>query len=213
MKAVFFDLDGTLIDSLEDLAGAVNTVLAGAGYAEHPVDAYKYFIGDGMETLLRRAVPSDIDDSAYLGLVDVLREEYARSWAGKTRLYPGIASMLSGLEEKGIKLAILSNKPHEFALVTVEHFFPDTPFAVVQGSPRGSKAKPDPALALSMARSLGLEPAEVLFMGDSGTDMKTAVAAGMLPVGVLWGFRTAEELTAHGARALLERPEQVFDFV
>ena len=211
MKAFFFDLDGTLLDTLEDLAEAVNTVLAGAGYPVHPVEAYKFFVGDGMETLLRRAAPEGTDQEALSGLMKNMREEYGRNWANKSRPYPGIMSMLSGLAERGISLSVLSNKPHEFTLLTVRHFFPEVPFAMIQGSPEGGRAKPDPALAFTMAGELGCNSSEVTFMGDSSTDMKTAVGAGMFPVGVLWGFRPASELTQHGAKLLLERPAQIFD--
>lgn len=210
IKAVFFDLDGTLLNSLEDLADTTNTVLAAHGYATHPLDAYRHFIGDGMEKLLRRAAPADIGEERFNQLLIPMREEYGRSWARKTRPYEGIEVMLKKLEDMGILLAVLSNKPHEFALLAVERFFPDAPFAKVQGSPRGGKAKPDPALALAMARDFRLEPAEILFLGDSSTDMDTAVAAGMLPVGALWGFRTREELEKHGARLLLEKPGDIF---
>ena len=118
--------------------------------------------------------------------------------------------MLLELVEREVILAVLSNKPHEFAVLAVEHFFPNIHFAKIQGSPRGGKAKPDPSLALDMAREFKLAPGEVIFMGDSSLDMDTAVAAGMLAGGDLWGFRTADELKRHCAKILLERPGDIF---
>lgn len=211
MKAVFFDLDGTLLDTLDDLADAANSVLAGEGCPEHPVDAYRFFVGDGMENLMRRAAPQDVDETALARLLRGMKEEYGRGWARKTRPYPGITAMLSNLAQQAMVLAVLSNKPHDLTVLTVRHFFPDTAFAKIQGSPQGGKAKPDPALALGMARELGLAPSEILFLGDSRTDMDTAVAAGMLPAGALWGFRPKSELVAHGARLLLEHPGQLLE--
>lgn len=206
--AVIFDLDGTLINSLDDLADSANAVLKGRGFAPHPADAYRFFVGEGMENLMRRAAPAGTDEAAVRQLVEEMRKSYARNWAGKTRPYEGVASMLQRLAELPLPLAVLSNKPADFTKLTVDHFFPDVPFARVLGSPPGGRAKPDPFLALSIAAELGCAPERVLFVGDSRTDMDTATAAGMFPAGALWGFRPAEELLAHGARALLERPEQ-----
>lgn len=213
MKACFFDLDGTLLDSLEDLADAGNAALASKGYPTHPADAYRYFVGDGMETLIRRAAPQGVEEDVLRLLTQTMRDEYALGWARKTRPYPGITTMLDELRQRGVVLAVLSNKPHEFTELAVRRFFPNTPFARIQGSPKGGRAKPDPALALAMAAELGLAPEEVLFIGDSRTDMDTAVAAGMFPLGVLWGFRPASELTEHGAKALVEDPIQILDSI
>lgn len=209
VKACFFDLDGTLLNTLEDLADCGNRALVDSGFAEQPVQDYRFFVGDGMETLMRRAAPPDTDSTALARLTERMREEYSRNWARKTAPYPGIAVLLEKLSARGMPLGILSNKPHDFTLLTVEHFFPNVSFSLIQGSPKGGRAKPEPTLALSMAETLGIHPAEVLFIGDSSTDMDTAVAAGMHPVGVLWGFRPEEELVAHGAKTLLARPEEL----
>ena len=207
-NAVIFDLDGTLIDSLDDIADCANAVLAEGGFAPHPVDAYRFFIGDGMENLLRRAAPEGTDERVIRRLLEGMRERYGQNWARKTRPYEGVVPMLQRLIVLSLPLAVLSNKPCEFTDMTVRQFFPDIPFIRVLGSPPGGRAKPDPSLALSIAGELGLKPDRVLFVGDSRTDMDTATAAGMFPAGALWGFRPAEELLAHGARVLLERPEQ-----
>ena len=213
LGAVIFDLDGTLINSLDDLADCANAVLRERGFAPHPADAYRLFVGEGMETLMRRAAPEGADDDTVRRLTAGMRECYGRGWAGKTRPYDGIVPMLERLAALALPLAVLSNKPDDLTRETVRHFFPDTVFARVTGSPPGGRAKPDPALALSIAGELGLTPERVLFVGDSRTDMDTATAAGMFPAGALWGFRPAEELLAHGAKALLEKPERIYELV
>ena len=207
--AVIFDLDGTLINSLDDLADCANSVLEEKGFAPHPADAYRFFVGEGMETLIRRAAPAGTDAQTLGQLVGRMRACYGRGWAQKTRPYEGVEAMLHALAALPLPLAVLSNKPDDLTKATVRHFFPDVAFAGVLGSPPGGRAKPDPALALSLAAAFGRKPEQVLFVGDSRTDMITATAAGMFPAGALWGFRPAEELSAHGARTLLETPEQV----
>lgn len=210
IQGCIFDLDGTLLDTLDDLADCANSALEETGFAPHPVDAYRFFVGDGMETLMRRAAPGEAGEDALKRLAACMRDTYAMGWAVKTKPYPGIPDMLEKLAAMGLRLGVLSNKPHDFTLLTVRHFFPGIPFARVQGSPQGGKAKPDPALALAMAGELGLRPGQVLFLGDSSTDMDTAMAAGMRPVGAGWGFRPEEELKKHGAKSVLARPEQIF---
>ncbi|WP_027187555.1 HAD family hydrolase [Desulfovibrio cuneatus] len=211
-KAVFFDLDGTLINSLEDLADTTNDVLAGHNLPTHPVQDYRYFVGDGIHTMLQRTVPKGTDPALVDALVAQAKVEYGQYWARKTHVYAGIFTMLEQLQAKGMQLAVLSNKLQEFTTMVVQHFFPLQPFVLVKGSPEGGKAKPDPTMALAMAKELGLHPQEVLFMGDTRVDMETATAAGMVPVGVLWGFRPKEELLAYGARYLLEQPQDVLQY-
>ncbi|MDR2694753.1 MAG: HAD family hydrolase [Deltaproteobacteria bacterium] len=209
-SAIFFDLDGTLLDSVQDLADATNSALRASGLPEHPVHAYKYFVGDGFEMLIQRAAPKGADLELRLRVMQQAREAYRQNWAHTSKPYEGIPEMLEDLQKRAIPLAVLSNKPHEFTLLTMRHFFPTIRFARIQGSPPGIRAKPDPALALTMLRELGLEAHKVLFMGDTGVDMVTAVNAGMIPVGVLWGFRTEEELIRHGARLVLGKAAELF---
>ena len=210
VAAVIFDLDGTLIDSLEDLADSVNTALAEHGLPIHPAEPYNYFVGDGMETLVRRAAPEGTSIDVLASVLVRAKEEYGKNWAAKTKPYQGIVSMLERLVALGVPLAVLSNKPHEFTEEVVKHFFPGTLFVVVQGSPEGGKAKPEPGMALAVAKKFGLKPERIAFMGDTRTDMDTAVNAGMLPTGVLWGFRPEQELLEHGAKVLLVKPDDLF---
>ena len=211
--AIFFDLDGTLLDSVQDLSDATNAALRAFGLPEHPVHAYNYFVGDGFEMLIQRATPKDTAPELRQHIMQQAKEAYRQNWANTSKPYAGIPEMLSELQARNLPLAVLSNKPHEFTLLTMQHFFPSICFARIQGSPPGLRAKPDPALALKMLQELGLEAQQVLFMGDTGVDMITAVHAGMLPVGVLWGFRTEEELRQHGARLILSNAMELFEYI
>jgi phosphoglycolate phosphatase len=209
-QAVVFDLDGTLLDTLEDLAGAVNRVLARHDFPSHPLDAYRYFVGDGARTLFERVLPEHHrSESMIETCLEEFREDYGQNWNIRTAPYPGIERLLDALTARGTRLAVLSNKPQETTVKCVSGILPRWDFAVVLGQRPGVPKKPDPAGALELASRMGLPPGEFLYLGDTGTDMLTASAAGMLAVGALWGFRKAEELTAHGARHLVASPMEV----
>ena len=211
--AIFYDLDGTLTDTIDDLADAANATLQSYNFPTHDVEAYKYFVGDGIETLFRRCAPKTVAMTTIKELVCKNKEMYAKNWACKSKPYAGITEMLQKLIARKIPLAVLSNKPDEFTQVVVKHFFPNIPFSLIQGSPLNGKAKPDPALALAMAKKLDICPADIMFMGDTRTDMQTATNAGMIPVGVLWGFRPKSELVAYGAKIILEAPQDLFAYI
>lgn len=205
--AVLFDLDGTLLDTLQDIADSANAVLRRFGFPEHPTAAYKYFIGDGMEMLARRTLPAGCCDATRIEqYASGLREEYGRRWADKSAAYPGIPGLLDSLSSRGLPMAVLSNKPDEFTRLCVSRLLPRWQFASVVGQRPEVPRKPDPAGALAIAAQLGCNPNKILYLGDTNTDMQTAVAAGMFPAGALWGFRTADELLASGAKALVEDP-------
>ena len=206
-RAVLFDLDGTLLDTLDDLADSANLALRRLGLPEHAAEAYKLFVGGGIENLARRALPEDRQDPAIVAeCLKLTRENYAARWAEKTRPYEGIPDLLDALTARGIPMAVFSNKPEEFTRLCVERLLAAWHFEVVLGAGTMLPKKPDPAGALWIARHFQVEPAEMVYLGDTDTDMQTAVAAGMFPVGVLWGFRDAKELRANGARLLIERP-------
>jgi phosphoglycolate phosphatase len=208
--AVLFDLDGTLLDTLADLADSGNWALGQLGFAAHPTEAYKYFVGDGVENLVRRAVPAGKADTATVARgAALVREAYAQRWADKTRPYHGIPELLDALAARRVPMAVLSNKPDDFTHLCVERLLPRWPFAAIVGARASLARKPDPAGALHIAEQLGLAPAQVLYLGDTNTDMQTAVAAGMFPVGALWGFRAADELTANGAQRLIASPQEL----
>ncbi len=209
-KAIVFDLDGTLLDTLADLADSTNAALAEMGLPQHPVEAYRYFVGDGLENLVKRTIgPRANDPEAVARGVEFARQEYARRWADKSKPYPGIPELLDQLTASGIPMAVFSNKPDEFTQLCVKRLLPSWRFAAVLGATAELPRKPDPSGAFAVAAKLGVAPADVLYLGDTNTDMQTAVAAGMYPVGALWGFRTADELREAGAAVLVESPIDV----
>ncbi len=210
---VIFDLDGTLLDTLEDIADSLNRVLERKGLPPHPVKAYRYFVGSGAEELVYRTLPpSQRSRTVLRECVEAFRREYRKSWNRKTRPYDGIPELLDALAERGIAMAILSNKPQEFAELSVREYFPDRHFGLVAGEREGVPVKPDPAGALEIARNAGVAPGKFVFLGDSGIDMETAVGAGMFPLGALWGFRPEKELREHGAADTVSRPREVMDY-
>ena len=209
--AILFDLDGTLTDTLADIADAMNRALRMHGLPEHPVDAYRMMVGNGAAMLARRAVGERQELAA-----DVLRDyqrRYETHSLVRTRPYEGMPEALRALKARGLRLAVLSNKPDADSRLVVSHFFGGALFDIVQGQKPGVPAKPDPTAALAIAEALGVPPAEWLYLGDSGVDMDCAVRAGMRPAGVLWGFRGEEELLAHGAACLISHPSRIVDIV
>jgi phosphoglycolate phosphatase len=213
IEAIIFDLDGTLIDSLTDIANAANQTIGKLNAPSHSIDAYRYFVGDGLFMLMKRALPADTGDEVISESCRVFKAIYEKNWYNTTRPYNGIEELLSLLVESGIKLAVLSNKPHLFTQQCVARFFPDAIFYPVYGYREGIPAKPDPTGAQSIADTLKVSPGKCVFVGDSSVDMHTAVAAHMIPVGVAWGFRSVKELKEAGARKLLYQPKELLDYV
>ena len=216
IKAVVFDLDGTLLDTLGDLAASGNAVLRKRGLPEHETDAYRHFIGSGMSNLVWRIFPEDAKPAEGLEQEEVLADykaEYSRRWKETTRLYDGIADLLDELEARGIALGVLSNKAHAFTEQCVEAFLGNWNWTVILGQRDGIPHKPDPAGAIEIARRFGQNVESCAFVGDSGVDMATGVASGMFPVGVRWGFRDAAELQEAGAEVLIERPGDLLDLL
>lgn len=214
IKAVIFDLDGTLLNTLDDLADSMNRVLTGMGYPVHARDSYKYFVGNGVEKLAYRALPiSSRDPETVAACVTAMEEEYGKHWQDQTHVYDGIEKMLSELDQRSIKLAILSNKLDKYTRLTVSHYLPAWNFARVIGVRPGVPQKPDPTGAFLIMRDLGMEPGDFLFLGDTNTDMETARNCGIFAVGALWGFRTRDELLNSGARVIIEHPEELVSHV
>jgi phosphoglycolate phosphatase len=212
IRAVLFDLDGTLADTLADLASATNWALQQVGCPPCTVDSYRYKVGDGAREMCERALPADKQGLAD----DVLRlmgQQYDKHCFDLTRLYPGIADLISALTQRRLSLAVLSNKPDEFTKRVIAHYFQPSPFAIVRGQLPNVPLKPDPTAALQIAQELGIQPAHWLYLGDTNTDMHTARAAGMRPIGVLWGFRDRAELLGSGAQHIVAKPEEVLRLV
>ncbi len=189
----------------------MNAVLASRGYPTHPASKYRFFVGDGLEVLARRTMPDPLGNDEHIvrECAEQVRIEYNARWRNKSRLYPGIPELLDDLIARGTILAILSNKPHAFVEQIARHFFNKWKFASIQGALPDVPRKPDPASALAISRAIGLPPHSFLYLGDTNTDMQTAIAAGMFPVGALWGFRPAAELREAGARSLATHPRDV----
>ncbi len=213
-KAALFDLDGTLLDTIEDLSDAMNSVLVSRGFPAHDLSAYRKFVGDGVVNLVKRSVPESKRNDAVLvsECAERMREIYAGNWNVKTRPYRGIPELLSRLSALDVKMAVLSNKPDDFVADMLAFFFKETRFDAAFGKRPASPLKPDPAAALEISGLLGIPPDVFLYLGDTDTDMLTARAAGMYPVGALWGFRSEQELRESGARRLVRDPLELVPF-
>ncbi|MEI7835959.1 MAG: HAD family hydrolase, partial [Planctomycetota bacterium] len=208
--AVLFDLDGTLLDTIADLTEAMNAAMATLGHPPRTVEECKIFVGDGVVNFAQRALPAEHNDEETVGrCVKQMRVEYGKRWDQKTRAYPGITELLTELDRWGVAMAVLSNKPQDFTELMVAQLLPDWKFQAVRGARADVAIKPDPGSAREIARDMGVGPGEFLYVGDTDTDMQTAVGAGMFPVGALWGFRPGEELSRHGARVLIATPQEL----
>lgn len=196
-QAVIFDLDGTLINSLPDIASAMNKALAQLGLPAHPQEAYKLFTGDGAKNLTLRALGGKTEhfDPVY----SFYTQEYGRNSRVNTAPYPGVVDMLKQLEAAGMQLCVLSNKGDADVQQVVAHYFPDIHFAHVQGVREGGPVKPDARGPLEVAQAIGLHPDAFWYVGDTATDMRCAKNAGMESVAVTWGFQTREMIEEAGA--------------
>lgn len=213
-KHVIFDLDGTLLNTLEDLADATNWVCVQHGWPVHTVEEFKYFVGNGAPKLLERVVPSgvEITDALRRMTLAEFTERYNAHKEDKTTVYPGMELALARLKEAGLVLAVLSNKPHEAAWPVVDRYYPGI-FTTVQGALPDVPVKPDPTLLHKLMEELGASPADTLFVGDSNVDIRTAKNGGLTSCGVLWGFRTRQELETEGADHIAEDPAQLMDII
>ena len=208
-NAVIFDLDGTLIDSIDDIADAMNHTLIANGFPEHTNESYKYFVGDGIHNLVDRVMPVNSSKEQ----IEKVKAEYVVYYSinntKRTKVYCGVHELLCALNERLIPVAVLSNKSHKDTVLLTEKYFPDIKFVEVLGARQGIPIKPDPTSALSLATLIGATPENILYVGDTSTDMKTAQNANMTAIGVLWGFRTRDELLNSGAEFLLEKPNDL----
>ncbi len=193
----------------------MNGTLSHFGFPVHEVEKCKHSLGDGMENLVKRSLPDSAKNDLRVisQCLEMMRQTYERNWNVKSRPYPGIPELLDSLAARGLKMAVLSNKPHDFTLKIIEELLPAWRFYPVMGERPPIPRKPDPSSALEIANMLGVGPAGFLFLGDTATDMKTANAAGMFAVGALWGFRNAGELIASGARKLIATPAELLELL
>lgn len=213
-RGVMFDLDGTLLDTIEDIAYSMNQVLQRNGWELHSIEQYKLFVGDGVEELVRRSLPPDPvilrNVSQYL---HELKEIYNNHWSVYTHPYQGTTDFLQSLRSRDLLTAVLSNKPDEFACKCIRHFFPQIEFNSIRGAREGIPRKPDPFAALEICTDLDTQASQWIYAGDSGLDMIMAQKAGMTPVGVLWGFRSYSELSDAGAQRLIHQWNQLNDLL
>jgi phosphoglycolate phosphatase len=209
-SAVIFDLDGTLLDTLTDIGDAANRVLDALGYPPHDLDDYREFVGSGVRVLFGRALPPDAaDEDMVTRCAERFQVEYARHWNVATRAYDGVPEMLDQVLQRGVKMAVLSNKPDAFTRRCVEHYLAAWPLKPVLGQRDGIPRKPDPAGVREILDHWNIPAQECLYLGDSNIDMQTATAAGTMAVGATWGFRTAGELIQSGARHLIDHPQDL----
>lgn len=210
-KNVIFDLDGTLLNTLEDLAESMNITLEQLGFPSHPTDSYRHFVGDGMDMLALRVLPEQKRSPEIVSmLVSQMSSEYHKRWHSKTGPYIGIKELLIKLKKINISLSVLSNKPHDFVNDIIPYYFDSDLFSEVIGAGIFPK-KPDPTGVYHIIMRLGASPVECMFIGDTGTDMKTAKTAGIYAVGALWGFRDKNELIENGADKLINNPLDLLD--
>ena len=210
-KLVLFDLDGTLINSIDDLADSTNYALQQCGLPLHTVDEYKYFVGNSVDPLIRRALPEEEKENQELfdRVKKIYLSYYAAHSKDKTRPYPGISDLLSRCNKAGVLVAVVSNKPDDITADVVRYYFPQIHFAATMGPKEGIPKKPDPAGVFKIEEYLGLAPEDFLYVGDTSVDMRTGKNAGLFTVGVLWGFRTGDELCGAGASYLVRSPEDI----
>jgi phosphoglycolate phosphatase len=212
-KAIIFDLDGTLIDSLEDIAVCMNQVLEELNLPSHKIEDYKYFVGGGISILVDNALHKDTSDKVKEEVTNRFKVVYDQKLHAKTLPYDGIYELLDELKRLDFKIGILSNKPHEFTIEYAKNLFSKYEMKEVHGQKSHIAKKPDPSAAIQIAKSFEVPCEEVYFVGDTMVDMQTAVNAKMIGIGVLWGFRDEEELINHGATFVVKHPLDILEIV
>ena len=209
-QLAIFDLDGTLLDTVADLANATNQALAKCGYPTHPTEAYYRFVGNGINKLFARALPEEARTEENVQRIRTLFIPYYNEHnADDSHPYPGIVELLTQLQSQGIQLAVASNKYQQATAKLVGHFFPNIRFAAVYGQREGVPIKPDPTIVNDILSETGISRAHTLYIGDSGVDMQTARNASVESVGVTWGFRDEEELRTNGATHIIHHAKDI----
>lgn len=212
IKAIVFDLDGTLLNTILDIRDSMNRALESLGLKTHDAASYCYFVGDGVAALAERAVGEGNLPLAKAA-AQRYQADYSTNSANKTKPYEGIEEMLNAINEKNIPIGVLSNKPHEDTLKVIAHYFPEVRFACVRGQIEGVPVKPDPQGAFEIAKALGVSPCDCLYAGDTLVDMTCANAAGMRAVGVTWGFRKRDELVEGKAEYIVDEPREILKLI
>lgn len=210
---IIFDLDGTLLNTLDDLADSGNFILRTYGFSEHPVNAYRFFVGDGIRKLIERIIPEDKRESTF---IEEVQQEFMKHYEihkhDKTAPYPGIIELLKTVKNRNIKIAIASNKTHEVIEKMMDFYFRGIQFDAVFGQRKQVPPKPNPRIVIDILHKTGIPKEKTLYVGDTSVDMLTAHNAGLKSIGVLWGFRSKEELLKAGADCIIEKPEELLTY-
>lgn len=211
-RGIIFDLDGTLVDTLEDLAGAMNWGLEQLGQPTHSLDECRQMIGNGVSKFAERALSAD-KQHLHGELLDKMKKRYKEKCTDKTRVYDGLADTIDKLQKAGVRLAVVTNKNADDARNVVEHYFGVGTFEVIIGVEGDKWIKPDPAGTHEIVRRMGLSKKDFMLVGDSDVDIATAINAGVKPVGVTWGFRSREQLIEAGAETIIDTPSEILEAV
>ena len=214
-KLVIFDLDGTLSDSIHSIKYCTDRALEPLGMGPFSEEDYKYFVGDGAANLIKRALTAagDVENVHFEDAFARYKELFAVDCMYEVKPYDGIVELLDALKERGVKLAVLSNKPHAETIRVIEYLFGKDVFDVLHGQIEGVPIKPDPAGAFRIMEQMRVTAEEVLYLGDTATDMKTGKGAGLFTIGALWGFRKREELEESHADAIIGHPMELLEYV
>lgn len=213
-KLVIFDLDGTLLNTIEDLGHAANYALEKNGFATHAVASYPFFVGNGVRRLITRVLPEECrNDEIINKLLRDFKQHYDEHCCDCTKPYSGIPELLQDLRDQGLRVAVASNKYHSAVEKIINHYFSDIDWAAIEGQKEGVNVKPDPSVVFAILAKVRVRKAEVLYVGDSGVDMETARRACIDSVGVTWGFRPEKELVENHADVIIHKPTDILDVI
>jgi len=213
INGIIFDLDGTILDTIYDIADSMNTVLKKYGYPNHEYEEFKEFLGNGFKNLVKRSLPKEADESIVDRALELFTEEYEKNYINKTKPFEGIKYVLKVLQDNKIKMAVNSNKKDLFTKNLVDKFFSDINFVSVYGDREGIKRKPDPQTSLEIAKTMGLSPNEIIYIGDSEVDVMTAKNANMKSGIVSWGYRDLEQLEKYDVDYIYYKPNDILKII
>ncbi|HOF45198.1 MAG TPA: HAD family hydrolase [Bacteroidales bacterium] len=214
MKLAIFDLDGTLLDTIDDLGDSCNHVLQQNNYPIHEIEKYKYFVGDGIRKLIERAIPQEVmKDVKQVDAVEAaFRKHYDLNKTNKTGPYHGLIPVLEKLQARNVQIAVATNKAHPLVAPLLEYYFPTIHFNAAIGQRSGKPVKPNPYIIYEILEQTKTDKSEAIYIGDTSVDMQTGKNAELFTIGVLWGFRPKEELLQYGADAIIETPDELLNY-
>lgn len=213
-KLAIFDLDGTLVNSIEDLANAANKALKECGFPTHSLEKYYYFVGNGVKNLIERALPENSkSEENFVKVQTLFAENYAKDYITKTYIYDGILELLQEFKKLEIKLAVASNKPDDFTKKIINEIFPNGLFDLVRGNTKGVPHKPHPQIVENIMSQISIDKKDCIFIGDTNIDIQTGKNAGLKTCGCLWGFREIEELQNAGADFIVSHPLEILKHI